>query len=136
MSRFSTPDDFMCGIYIISLESKVKADSFIKKYSDCPVWPIVTHSLSEDQVLVLALELKSQFHGDFSQESNTLVQNPHYLGAREIVFRRDDSLLKLLGEHRLETGYSDVIPCGANCEGCASFRNPCQGCPAYYVYEF
>jgi hypothetical protein len=85
-------------------------------------------------VLVIALELKCQHHGDFSQQGNALVQNPEFLGASQVRFRRDDSLLNLFPNHGLDTGYADSIPCGSDCETCHSFKNPCQGCPAYFRY--
>lgn len=82
----------------------------------------------------MALELKKQRHGDFTQENNTLVQNPHYLGAKEVVFRRTDELMDLFHGHAFETGKENFIPCGSNCEECPNFRNPCRGCPAKYNF--
>jgi len=131
MRLFSDPDDFMCGIYVIEFESDKKADRFIQIYKACPVWPIVTKGIKENQAFVLAVELRHQAHGDFSQEHNTLVKNPYYLGAKTVSFKRDDSLIKLFRDYELKTGYSDVIPCGSNCKDCASYQDPCQGCPAF-----
>jgi hypothetical protein len=135
MSRFSDPSDFMCGIYAIEFGSDAEAGVFIERYAGCPVWPIITQGVRENEVIIVAVELNRQAHGDFSQERNTLVRNPGYLGAKAVRFKRDDSLLKLLGGYEMKTGYSDVIPCGSDCEECASYMNPCQGCPAHYEYE-
>ncbi len=134
MSIFDHPDDFMCGVYRITFASAQKARAFIDRYRACPVWPAVTPGRSEEEVFVLAVELKAQQHGDFSQENNTLARNPHDLGAEAVAFRRDDALFELLGGHRLETGYAGEIPCGSRCAGCPSFKTPCQGCPAYLNY--
>ena len=87
MTCFSKTDDFMGGIYIIELDSSEEVDIFIDRYRDCPVWPIMTKGIKENQVFIFAIELKHQAHGDFTQENNTLVKHPHYLGAREIIFR-------------------------------------------------
>ena len=134
MGRFSRINDFMGGIYIIELESPEAVDTFIEKYRECPVWPVISKGVKGNQVFILAIELKHQQHGDFTQQNNTLVKNPHYLGAKEIIFKRDDSLLALFREHKIQTGISSEIPCGSNCEKCPLHLNPCQGCPAYYKY--
>jgi hypothetical protein len=135
MSQFVVPDDFMCGIYLVVFATQEKAGDFVARFSECPVWPVVTPGVLDTQVLILALELKSQNHGDFSQSSNTLARHPELLGAKAIRFHRDDSLLGLFTRHSLDTGYADVIPCGSNCKDCASFNNPCRGCPAVYRYQ-
>ncbi|KPJ88328.1 MAG: hypothetical protein AMJ53_17000 [Gammaproteobacteria bacterium SG8_11] len=134
MSRYTVPKDFMCGLYTIRFGSEREANHFIKRFSGCPVWPILSHGLKKNDVVILALELKEQRHGDFTQENNTLVRNPHYLGAEEVVFRRTDELLDLFTGHTLETGKEDFTPCGSNCEECPLFKNPCQGCPAKYNF--
>ncbi len=134
MTCFSNQDDFMSGLYLIDFASTGEAESFIAQYKGCPVWPIVNRGTKDNQVFILAIELKQQQHGDFSQEGNTLVLHPEYLGARKVRFRRDDSLLDLFPGHELRTGNAKEIPCGANCETCASYQNPCQGCPAFYIY--
>jgi hypothetical protein len=136
MSSFSKISDFMGGIYIIELESPEAVGEFIERYRSCPVWPVVTKGVKGNQVFILAIELKQQQHGDFTQQNNTLVKNPHYLGAKEIIFKRDDSLLALFKEHKIQTGISNEIPCGSNCVKCPQYLNPCQGCPAYYKYGF
>lgn len=135
MKIISDPNAFMCGIYVVKFDSNIEAQNFIEQYNNCPIWPIVTQGTKENEVFILAIELKNQLHGDFSQEENTLMKNPDYLGAREVNFKRNDSLMKLFNEYSLKTGYSKVIPCGSNCEKCISFKNPCQGCPAYYKYD-
>ena len=135
MNCFSKADDFMGGIFIIELGSPEDVDKFIIRFRDCPVWPIVTKGVKENQVFILALELKHQKHGDFSQEKNTLVKNPNYLGAKEIIFKRDDSLVEIFRGHKIKTGYSSEIPCESNCEKCPRYLNPCGGCPAYYKYN-
>jgi hypothetical protein len=124
----------MCGTYVFEFRTESEASNFIERFRRCPIWPIVTRGLQGNQVFILALELRRQAHGDFSQEHNTLVKNPHYLGARVVRFRRDDSLIALFEGHELRTGVSDSIPCGSNCENCASYQDPCQGCPACYEY--
>lgn len=86
-------------------------------------------------MIIVAVELKRQAHGDFSQERNTLVRTPGHLGAKAVRFKRDDSLLKLLGGYEIKTGYAGGIPCGSNCDDCKSYVNPCQGCPAHYEYD-
>jgi len=135
MNCFSKADDFMGGIYIIELGSPEDVDKFINRYRDCPVWPIVTKGVKENQVFILAIELKHQEHGDFTQENNTLVKHPHYLRAKEVIFRREDSLLELFPGHIIQTGYSSEIPCGSNCQNCPRYKNSCQGCPAYFKYN-
>lgn len=135
MSSFSAPDDFMCGIYLVEFASPDEADRFIERYRDCPVWPVVTRGVQANQVFILAVELKRQVHGDFSQEHNTLAANPQYLGAREVRFKRDDGLLALLPGHELQTGYATAVPCGSECEACPIHQPPCRGCPAHYAYE-
>jgi hypothetical protein len=134
-NRVSNPTDFLCGLYVFEFDSAKEAGCFIKRYSACPVWPIVTRGIDENQVFVLAMELKHQMHGDFSQEHNTLVKHPHYLGASVVRFRWDDSLMALFKGYELETGISDTIPCGSNCEACDSYKAPCRGCPAYHAYS-
>jgi hypothetical protein len=133
--QFAAPDDFMSGIYLIEFPTPEKAVAFIIRFANCPAWPVVTRGTKDTEVLVLALELKCQQHGDFSQLANTLVHNPDFLGAGKIHFRRDDVLLDLFPGHGLDTAYAGEIPCGSNCEEWPSFRNPCQGCPAFYRYE-
>jgi hypothetical protein len=136
MSQFSAPNEFMCGTYVIEFDSDIMVSTFVERYASCPVWPIVTKGPREKQVFVLAVELKRQAHGDFSPAGNTLVKNPQLLGATAVRFKRDDSLLALLGGHVIRTGYSRTIPCGSSCENCPRYKNPCQGCPAYYEYDF
>ena len=135
MSIFTKVDDFMGGMYLIEFGSGENADEFIDRYQGCPVWPIITKGAQENQVLIVAIELKAQRHGDFTQENNTLVKSPHYLGAKRILFKRDDSIVGFLNDHQIQTGYASEIPCGSNCEKCPSYQNPCQGCPAYYKYR-
>jgi hypothetical protein len=134
-SQFVVPNDFMGGIYLVEFATREKAEAFVARFAHCPVWPVITRATRDTQVLIIALELKCQQHGDFSQQGNTLAHHPEFLGASQVQFRRDDSLLELFPGHGLDTGYADVIPCGSNCEECASFKNPCQGCPAFYRYE-
>lgn len=134
MNIISDHNEFMSGMYIVEFETKNKADIFIDKYSNCPIWAIVTRGIRENEVLIISIELIRQRHGDFSEEENTLVKNPHFLGAKSVEFKRDDTLLEFFGNYNLKTGYSDIIPCGSKCETCHSFKNPCQGCPAYYKY--
>jgi hypothetical protein len=124
----------MAGIYLIDFASPVEAERFVARYENCPVWPVVTQGMESHHVFILAVELKYQQHGDFSQEGNTLVLHPEYLGAREVRFKRDDGLLDLFTGHQLTTGYADKILYGANCESCPSYHKPCWGCPAYYSY--
>jgi hypothetical protein len=135
MRVFSKPDDFMGGIYMIEFGFPEEAYAFMVRYEGCPVWPIMAKGRQANQVFVFSLELKEQNHGDFTQENNTLVKHPAYLGAKEILFRRDDGLVSLFPGHRIQTGYAAEIPCGSNCETCPRFRDPCRGCPAYYKYE-
>jgi hypothetical protein len=132
MSRFSDPGDFVCGTYLIEFDSGGKASEFIERFRGCPVWPIVTRGPVQNQIFVLAVELRRQSHGDFSQEHNTLVHNPQYLGARAVRFRRDDDLLALFDGYELRTGYAQESPCGSDCEGCPLYRDPCRGCPARF----
>jgi hypothetical protein len=127
-------NEFMCGIYLFEFKSGKKCSDFIKRYSECPVWPIISKGLKRTQALVFAIELKRQKHGNFSQEENTLVMNPHFVGAERVGFVRNDQLIRLFPRHELEMGYSDSTPCDAQCENCPSFRNPCMGCPACYTY--
>jgi hypothetical protein len=134
MRSFSKKSDFMGGIYIVKLDSNKEVNKFIERYKGCPVWPIVTKGVKENQVFILAIELRWQQHGDFTQENNTLVKNPHYLGAKEILFKRDDSLIEILRGHKIQTGYSTEIPCDSNCEQCPRYLNNCQGCPALCKY--
>jgi hypothetical protein len=135
MNLYTAPGDFMAGIYVMRFDTKEAAGEFVLRFSACPVWPIMARGLRANEVVVLALELAAQAHGDFSQEGNTLALNPHLLGAREVSFCRDDALLALFSVHTLETGYADAVPCGSDCEHCPSFGNPCRGCPAYYRYD-
>ena len=134
MSQFSAPDDFSSGIYRIHFDTPEKAAAFCARFAGCPVWPVVVRGASDTEVLVLALELDCQRHGDFSQQGNTLANHPELLGAAQVRFRRDDGLLDLFPNHGLDTGYAASIPCGSDCETCPSFKNPCQGCPAFYRY--
>ncbi|HHX66083.1 MAG TPA: hypothetical protein GX702_14490 [Chloroflexi bacterium] len=135
MSRYNAPEDFMGGVYVIRFETADEAGDFLAQYSACPVWPVMTRGLRPNEVVVLALEPVAQHHCDFSQENNSLVLNPDYLGAEAVMFRRDDGLLDLFPRHSLETGYADEPPCGSDCGRCPSFREPCRGCPACYRYE-
>jgi len=135
MSIYPSINDLMGGIYDVDFESTNEVDKFIERNRDCPVWPIVTKGFRENQVFILAIELRQQKHGDFSQKKNTLVRNPHYLGAKEINFKRDDSLVEILRGHKIKTGYSSEMPCGSNCEKCPRYLNTCQGCPAYYKFQ-
>jgi hypothetical protein len=129
-------NDFMGGIYIIEFESTTDVDMFIERFRGCPVWPIVTRGIRDGQVFILAIELKKQKHGDFSQQNNTLVKNPHFLGAKKVIFKRDDNLVEILEGHKIETGYASKTPCRSNCKKCPRYQNSCQGCPALYKYKF
>jgi len=134
MKIISEKNEFMSGIYVIEFNTKNEAKKFIDIYSNCPIWPIVTKGRRENEVFLFAIELKRQKHGDFLEEHNTLVKNPNYIGAKEVTFKRDDTLIGIFKNYKLKTSYSNTIPCGSNCEKCNSFKNPCKGCPAYYKY--
>lgn len=134
MNIVKEENQFMSGIYVIKFKTEKEAASFISIYSTCPIWPIVTKGKNDNEVFILAVELKRQKHGDFSENNNTLVKNPHYLGAEKVNFKRDDSLINLFNNYVLKIAYSNKIPCGSNCEECNSFKSPCQGCPACYDY--
>ena len=134
MKKVKEKNQFMAGMYMIEFNSKRDASDFISKYSDCPVWPILARGRKDNEVLIIAIEYKKQNHGDFTEDNNTLVEHPEYLGATEVKFKRDDSLIDLISDYTLITGYSDKIPCGSNCEQCHLFKNSCLGCPAFYDY--
>ena len=70
MRRFSDPADFVCGTYLIEFDSRSKASDFIARLNDCPLWPIMTRGPGKNQVFVLAVELRRQSLGDFSEEHN------------------------------------------------------------------
>ncbi len=133
MRTFDDRHDFMAGLYRIRFADHRAAEAFVSRFSACPVWPVVVRT-APDEALVLAIELVAQRHGDFSPEANTLVRKPALIGAEEVLFVREDTLLKLFPGHSLETGTHERTPCGSECETCGSFRSPCRGCPAVYAY--
>ena len=134
MSIITNHEEFMSGIYVVEFRTNIKAEEFVKQYSNCPIWCIVSKGLAENQVFIMSIELIRQCHGNFSQDENTLVKNPNLIGAKSVTFRRDDTLLELFNNYTLKTGYSQTIPCGSNCNTCDSFKKPCQGCPTCFKY--
>ncbi len=135
MPTFHEILDFMSGTYVIEFETENRAAAFARRYAACPIWPVVRQLPKGRKVFVLAVELKAQQHGDFSQEANTLVLHPKYIGAQSVRFHRDDSLLRLLDPLSLSTGSALDPPCGSNCSKCATFLAPCRGCPATQIFS-
>ena len=134
MPTYSESSDFMGGTYVIKFETENRATEFVRRYAACPIWPVVTQLPDKQKVFVLAIELKAQQHGDFSQQANTLVLHPEYVGAQSIRFHRDDTLLRLLDPLSFSTGSALDPPCGSDCSKCASFLAPCRGCPATQAF--
>jgi hypothetical protein len=124
---------FQCGLYIATFGGVEEAAAFVDRYRVCPNWPVVASSRDARQVFIVAIELRCQQHGDFSQSRNTLVAHPEYLGAQSVAFRRDDSLLILFPGHAIITGNAEQPPCGAECATCPSYYTPCRGCPATWT---
>ena len=120
----------MCGAYVFEMASADEARRMILRFSGCPNWPVISQGPNENEVFVLAVELKAQRHGDFSDDNNTLVKNPHLIGARAVRFARIRNWEKLLQDYRFRTGYAATVPCGSSCQECPSFMSPCRGCPA------
>ena len=78
----------MCGAYILEMANPDEASRIISKFSRCPNWPVITKGPKENEVFILAIELKRQCHGDFSEDNNSLVKIPELIGARRIRFIR------------------------------------------------
>lgn len=131
-NTYFDPDEMRCGLYIISFEQREEALKFIARFKACPNWPILTTGPNENEVFVLALELKRQQHGDFSEDNNPLVKAPSMIGARKASFIRIDNFQKLFGSYVFKTAYAAKPPCGADCNTCPLFQSPCQGCPAVF----
>lgn len=125
----------MSGTYVIEFETVNLAEEFVRRYAACPIWPVVSQVLERRKVFVLAVELKAQQHGDFSQDANTLALHPKHVGALSVRFYRDDSLLRMLDPLSLSTGSALDPPCGSNCDTCATFLAPCRGCPATRMFD-
>ena len=106
----------------------------VPRFKNCPNWPIATNGINENEVFILAVELKKQQHGDFSEENNVLVKTPEMMGAKKVRFIRVENIEKLLGKYEYKTGYADKIPCGTNCQKCPLFKKPCPGCPAIFNF--
>ena len=102
MKIISEKNEFMAGIYVIEFNTKNEAKKFIDIYSNCPIWPLVTKGRKENEVFLFAIELKRQKHGDFSEEHNTLAKNPNYIGAKEVTFKRDDTLIGIFKNYKLK----------------------------------
>ena len=134
MISYSDASDFMSGFYVMDFTTPDDARRFVERYSACPVWPIVSQLGDRRRVFVLAVELRAQRHGDFSQESNTLVRHPEYVGAQRVLFRRDDALSEGLLRPSLQTGTASNPPCGSDCGRCSSYQEPCRGCPATLLF--
>lgn len=132
MKAYSNPDEMLCGLYALETENREQAAELISKFAHCPNWPIVQPGFKENEVFVLAVELKRQCHGDFSEGNNTLVKNPGLVGAMKVRFVRIHNVRELVGSYEFRTGYADRPPCGADCAKCPVFQNPCQGCPAQF----
>jgi len=124
----------MAGVYRFRFASAGEAMSFRARYAACPVWRMMTRSSVESDVVVLAIERIAQRHGDFSQGANTLVLHPEFVGAVEVLFLRNDDLLSLFPNIDLPTAYANAPPCGSVCETCPTYRSPCRGCPAVFLY--
>ncbi len=135
VATFRGTEKFMGGIYVMEFETGERAARFVSTYSACPMWPVVARLPNPRQVFILAIELRAQQHGDFTQDSNTLTQRPELVGARSVVFRRDDGLLELFVDHSLRTGLLAHAPCGSECLKCPSYLAPCRGCPATIAFQ-
>jgi hypothetical protein len=132
MKTISNPREMMCGAYILEMANPDEASRIISKFSGCPNWPVITKGPKENEVFILAIELKRQCHGDFSEDNNSLVKIPELIGAKRIRFIRIQNWGNLLGGHHFKTGYSHGVPCGSACGKCPLFQSPCQGCPAVF----
>jgi hypothetical protein len=121
---------FQCGLYAVTFATPELAAAFVERYRACPNWPVVAIGPEADQVYIVAIELRCQQHGDFSQACNTLVAHPEHLGAQVVYFQRYDNLLTLFPGHKLTLGTAEQPPCGSDCTTCPIFQAPCQGCPA------
>ena len=121
---------FRCGLYAVTFETPEQAADFVARYRACPNWPVIAVGPTAHQVFIVAIELRCQQHGDFSQTGNTLVAHPEYLGAQAVHFRRDDRLLTLFPGHTLSIGDAEQPPCGSTGATCPMYQAPCQGCPA------
>ncbi|TXT55357.1 MAG: hypothetical protein BAJATHORv1_40268 [Candidatus Thorarchaeota archaeon] len=130
--RESDKRALMGGIYIFTFSSEWKANAFLKKYRECPNWPIIEKGKEPNQLRVVAIESVYQQHGNFSNEENTLVENPELIGAESVSFVRDDRLVFLFDANPYESDKQESPPCGSNCENCPIFGNPCRGCPSVY----
>ncbi len=129
------PDaEWMAGVYRLRFASAVEATAFRTRFATCPLWRLMTDGIGETDVVVLAIERVAQHHGDFSQAGNTLVAHPEYVGAVDVLFRRDDGLLDLFPDADPPTGYAEYPPCGSDCITCPTYGSPCRGCPAVFPY--
>ena len=124
----------MAGVYRFRFASAAQAATFRARYATCPLWRLMTDGAEDADVVVLAVERVAQRHGDFSQDANTLVAHPEYVGAVDVLFRRDDGLLDLFPDADLPTEYAEHPPCGSDCVTCPTYGSPCRGCPAVFPY--
>lgn len=125
---------FMGGSYVVSFASAAERDGFVSRFGDCPLWPCVAPLRDSNDVLILAREVREQEHGSFEEGDNTLERNPGLLGATEVRFRRDDGLLRLVGNRDHGFGAGDRNPCGSDCGSCPTYGKPCRGCVANSRY--
>ena len=88
MKTISNPREMMCGAYILEMANPGEASRIISKFSGCPNWPVITKGPKENEVFILAIELKRQCHGDFSEDNNSLVEIPELIGAKRTRFIR------------------------------------------------
>ncbi len=132
VKTITDPREMMCGAYLFEMANADEASRIISRFSGCPNWRVISKGPNENEVFVLAVELKGQRHGDFSEDNNSLVREPGLIGARAVRFTRIHNWEELLPDYRFTTGYAASVPCGSSCQECPSFMSPCRGCPAVF----